>query len=110
MWAQLIRTQVRTDVPVDDVAERLRAVHEHVRAAEQPGSGLRRTLLMQDQQDPHTVYALVVLESEEAARAREQDPRRREGLDAARAAMAGLYEGAPDFTDLTVVAERADDE
>ncbi len=110
MWAQLMRTHVRADVADDDVADRARAVHEHVRAAEQPGSGLVRTLLLQDQHDPHTVYALVVFESEEAARAREQDPRRREGLEAARAAMAGVYEGAPVFTDLTVVAEWAEGE
>jgi hypothetical protein len=108
MWAQLIRTQVRSDLEAAEVADRARAVHEHVRAAEQPGSGLLRTLLMQDQADPHRVYALVVLESEERARAREQDPRRAEGLQAARAEMAGLYDGAPDFTDLTVIAEWED--
>ncbi len=108
MWAQLIRTQVRSDVDDVDVADRVRAVHEHVRAAEQPGSGLVRTLLMQGQEDPHRVYALIVLECEEQARSREQDPRRRDGLEAARAAMADLYEGAPVFTDLTVIAEWAD--
>lgn len=105
MWAQLIRTQVRPDVDAAEVADRVRAVHKHVRAAEQPGSGLLRTLLMQDQSDPHRVYAIVILESEEKARAREQDPRRTEQLDAARSAMAGLYEGGPAFTDLTVIAE-----
>jgi hypothetical protein len=108
MWAQLIRTQVRSEVPAAQVADRVRTVHEHVRAAEQPGSGLLRTLLLQDQSDPHCVYALVVLESEEKARARERDPRRAEQLDAARSAMAGLYEGAPAFTDLTVIAEWED--
>jgi hypothetical protein len=108
MWAQLIGSRVRPDVAAADVADRARAVHEHIRAAEQPGSGLLRTLLLQDQADPHHVYALVVFVSEEMARAREQDPRRAERLETARSAAAGLYEGAPQFTDLTVVAEWAD--
>jgi heme-degrading monooxygenase HmoA len=105
MWAQLIGSRIRSDVEPADVAERVLAVHEHVRAAEQPGSGLLRTLLLQDQSDPHRVYTLVVFESEEKARAREQDPRRAEHLEAARSALAGLYDGAAEFTDLTVITE-----
>jgi heme-degrading monooxygenase HmoA len=108
MWAQLIRTQVRSDLNSEEVADHVQAVHEHVRGAEQRGSGLIRTLLMQDQSDPHRVYTLVVLESEEKARARERDPRRTEQLEAARSAMAGLYEGTPAFTDLTVLSEWED--
>ena len=38
-----------------------------------------QTLTMRDQNDPELVYTLVVFESEEKARAREQDPRRQEG-------------------------------
>jgi quinol monooxygenase YgiN len=105
MWAQLIGSTVRSDVAPADVADRLRAVQEHVRAAEQPGSGLLRTLLLQDQSDPHHVYTLVVFESEEKARAREQDPRRAERLQEARTAVAELSEGPAEFTDLTVIAE-----
>jgi len=105
MWAQLITTQVRSDVDAAEVADRVRSVHEQVRATEQRGSGLLRTLLMQDQSDPHRVYTLVVLESEERARARERDPRRAEQLEAARSAMASLFEGTPAFTDLTVLTE-----
>ncbi len=108
MWAQLIRSRVRADLDGAEAAERMLAVHEEVRAAEQPGSGLIRTVLMQDQADPRQVYALVILGSEEQARAREQDPRRADRLEAARAAMSGLYEGTPVFTDLTVLAEWAD--
>lgn len=108
MWAQLITTQVRAEVDAAELPDRLRSVHEQVRAAEQPGSGLLRTLLMQDQSDPHRVYALIVLESEERARERERDSRRAEQLATARAAMAELYEGAPAFTDLTVLAEWED--
>jgi hypothetical protein len=50
----------------------------------------------------------VVFESEEKARAREQDPRRQEGLQAARAVMADIFEGPPEFTDLIVVDEWTD--
>src|SRR5262245_64828631 len=81
-------------------------VHKQLRAAEQPGSGLVRTLVMHDQKDPSQVYALVVFESEDKARAREQDPRRQEGLQAARAMMADIFDGPPEFTDLRVMEER----
>ena len=40
-----------------------------------------------------------------AARAREQDPRRAELLTQARATMAAIFEGAPEFTDLEVIDE-----
>jgi len=52
-------------------------------------------------------YFLVVFESEEKARAREQDQRRQEGLQAVRATMADIFEGPPEFVDLTVVEEWA---
>ncbi len=76
-----------------------------IRAAEQPGSGLVRTLVMHDQTDPGQMYALAVFESEDKARAREQDPRRQEQLRGARAMMAGILDGPPQFTDLTVTGE-----
>ncbi len=46
---------------------------------------------------------LILFESEEKARAREQDQARQEGLNAARATMAEIFDGAPEFVDLTVV-------
>ena len=98
MWAQLIKMRLK---PGKDTAE----VNNQLRAAEQPGSGLVRTLVMHDQNDPGQVYTLVVFESEEKARAREQDPRRQERLQAARAMMAGVFDGPPEFTDLTVAEE-----
>ena len=98
MWAQLIKTRLK---PGNDMAE----VHKQLRAAEQPGSGLVRTLVMHDQTDPSQVYTLVVFESEGKARARERDPRRQERLQAARAMMADIFEGPPEFTDLTVAEE-----
>ena len=71
MWAQLIQMRLK---PGKDTAE----MAKQIRDAEQPGSGLVRTLMMRDQRDPSRVYTLVVFESEEKARAREQDPRRSE--------------------------------
>ena len=98
MWAQLIKMQLKPD---NDTAE----LDKQLRAAEQPGSGLVRTLVMHDQKDPSQVYALVVFDSEEKARAREQDPRRQEALQAARAMMADILDRPPEFTDLTVADE-----
>ena len=98
MWAQLIKMRLK---PGNDTAE----VDEQFRAAEQPGSGLVRTLMMHDQKDPSQVYALVVFDSEEKARAREQDPRRQEALQAARAMMADIFDGPLEFVDLTVADE-----
>jgi hypothetical protein len=48
---------------------------------------------------------MVVFESEERARQREQDQRREEGLQTVRATMAEIFEGPPEFVDLTVVEE-----
>jgi hypothetical protein len=60
---------------------------------------------MHDQKDPSQVYALVVFESEDKARAREQDPRRQESLQAVRAMMAEIFDRPPQFTDLRVADE-----
>jgi hypothetical protein len=78
---------------------------KEIRAAEQEGSGLVRSLMMRDQADPNRMLTLVVFESEEQARAREQDPRRSERLEAARSIMAEIFEGPPSFTDLAVIEE-----
>jgi hypothetical protein len=98
MWAQLIKVRLK---PGKDTAE----VNKQLQAAEQPGSGLVRTITMYDQNDPTQMYTLVVFESEEKARAREQDLRRQEALQAARAMMADIFDGPPEFTDLTVAEE-----
>ena len=98
MWAQLI--SMRLKAGKDDDLPRL---FEQLKAVEQPGSGLVRSLAMRDQNDPSRVYTLVLFESEEKARARERDERRQEGLAAARATMAEIFDGPPEFVDLTVV-------
>jgi len=100
MWAQMITTRLKAGHEGD-----LPRLIEQLQAIEQPGSGLVRSTAMQDQKDPSKVYMFVVFESEEAARARENDPRRQEGLQAARATMAEIFDGAPEFVDLTVVEE-----
>jgi len=98
MWAQLIQLRLK---PGKDTAE----MAKQIKDAEQPGSGLVRSLMMRDQSDPSRIYTLVMFESEEKARAREQDPRRTEPLAAARSIMADIFEGPPEFTDLEVVDE-----
>jgi hypothetical protein len=98
MWAQLITMRVKPDTDIAGMSQPLRD-------AEEPGSGLVRTLMMRDQQDPHLVYTLVVFESEEKARARERDPRRQERLSDFRAMQAEIFDGPPEFTDLIVLEE-----
>jgi quinol monooxygenase YgiN len=83
----------------------LRGLLDQLRAAEQPESGLVRTTAMRDQKDPQRVYTFVVFESEEKARAREQDPRRQAALEGVRATMAELFEGPPEFVDLEVLQD-----
>jgi heme-degrading monooxygenase HmoA len=95
MWAQLIEMRLK---PGKDTAE----MTTEIRAAEQPGSGLVRSFMMHDQKDPNRVFTLVVFESEEKAREREQDPRRQERLQAGRAIMADIFEGPPVFVDLVI--------
>jgi hypothetical protein len=98
MWAQLIKMPLK---PGKDTAE----LNRQLRAAEQPGSGLVRSLMMHDQKDPSLVYALVVFESEEKARERERDPERQERLQGVRALMDEMFAGPPEFVDLAVEEE-----
>ena len=98
MWAQLIQVRLKRG---KDPAE----MTKQIRAAEQPGSGLIRTLMMRDQTDPTRLYTLVVFENEEKARAREQDPRRNDLLREVQASMVTLFDGPPEFVDLTVLRD-----
>ena len=100
MWAQMITTRLKPGREDD-----LPKLVVQLREAEQPGSGLVHTTATRDTKDPSRVIMFVVFESEEKARERESDPRRQEGLRAARATMAEIFEGAPEFTDLTVVED-----
>jgi len=100
MWAQIIKTRVKPGSEAD-----VAVLIDQLKAAEQAGSGLIRSTAMRDQKDPDALYMMVVFDSEESARAREQDPRREPGLAAARETMGRIFEGAPEFIDLNVVAE-----
>ena len=100
MWAQLSSTRVK-EGQAGAVVEAMHGLREF----EQPGSGLIRTIVLQDQRDPQRVHVLVVFESEEKARAREADPRREAGVQALRAALAEVLEAPPEFTDLDVLAK-----
>lgn len=97
MWAQLITTRLKPGREHD-----LQGLVDQLREAEQEDSGLIRSLAMRDQNDPGKAYMLVVFESEEKARSRESDPRREEALQGARATMAEIFDGAPEFVDLIV--------
>lgn len=100
MWAQLITMRLKPGK--DDELSRL---FDQLQAVEQPGSGLLRSMAMRDRKDPSRVYTLVVFESEEKARAREQDERRQEGLAAVRSTMAEIFDGPPEFVDLDIVSD-----
>ena len=98
MWAQLIRVQIKPGKDLNAIAKELQAL-------ERPGSGLVRTTVMFDQKDQSQAYLLVVFESEEKARAREQDPSRAEALQRVREMMEDAYASPPQFTDLVVDQE-----
>lgn len=106
MWGQLIRTRLAEAKGDDD----LRSLEDEFRALETPGSGWIRTTMTRDQADPSELYIFVVFESEEAARAREQDPARIEGMARARELMAEVFAGPPEFVDLLVVSEAHNEE
>jgi quinol monooxygenase YgiN len=97
MWAQLIRVRLKPGKDLAVAAAQLKAA--------EPGSGLVRETIMHDQKDPGQAYILAVFESEETARTRERDPRRREGQQAMQATMADILADPPEFTDLTVTDE-----
>jgi len=100
MWAQIIKMRLK---PGKD--EELAVLMDQLKSAEQADSGLLRSTTMRDEQDPSSIYTMVVFDSEESARAREQDPRREQGLQSARETMAQIFDGPPEFIDLDVVTE-----
>ena len=102
MWAQLITTRLKAGKE-----QELPKLFDQLKATEQPGSGLLRSTAFRDQKDPSRLYMLVIFESEESARAREQDERRQEGLAALREIMAEVFDGPREFVDLTVVSDFA---
>ena len=102
MWAQLISMRLE-----EGSEDELSGLMDGLDAVEQPGSGLLRSLTMTERDDPRQVHVLVVFESEEKARAREDDPRRQEALVPVREKMAAIFEGSPKFADLDVIVDRS---
>ncbi len=100
MWAQLIKMRAKQGRKQDLVT-----MHERIQALEEPGSGLIRTTIGWDQKDPQVSYVMVVFESEEKARAREQSPGRQEAMAAVTVDMAEVLDGPPEFVDITEVQE-----
>ena len=100
MWAQLSSVRVK-----EGKADVVGSAMEHLRTFEQPESGLLRTIVMQDQNDPARMFVLVVFESEEKARVRENDPRRQAGVQRLRTILAEVLEAAPEYVDLNVIAD-----
>lgn len=100
MWAQLQRVSSKPEKETE-----LLDVFEQLHAIEQADSGLTKTMVMRSQADPTLVFVLVVFDSEENARTREQDPRRQQGLQRIRAAMGDVLDGPPEFFDLNVLRD-----
>lgn len=98
MWAQVQRVSTSPEREAQ-----LLEVFEQLRSIEQDDSGLLQTLVMRSQKDPGEVFVVVVFESEEKAREREQDPRRQEPLQGIRAAMGDVLSGPPEFFDCDVL-------
>ena len=100
MWAQLQKVSSKPEKEAE-----LLDVFGQLRAIEQADSGLLKTMVMRSQADPTLVFVLVVFDSEEKARTREQDPRRQQGLQRIRAAMGDVLDGPPEFFDLNVLRD-----
>ena len=100
MWIQIIKTRLKPGREAE-----LAELMDQLKAIEQPNSGLVRSTATRDQKDPNTIYLIVTFESEEKARAREQDERRQEGLQTARQLMGEIFDGPPEFIDLDVISE-----
>jgi hypothetical protein len=98
MWAQLITARARPDAD-------LTRLHKLIRDAEEPGTGLVRTIVARDQNDPARIYTLVLFDTEDHARARESDPQRQQRLQPARDLMAETFDGQRQFVDLDVLDE-----
>jgi quinol monooxygenase YgiN len=101
MWAQIITARLKPGKE-----DQLSSLVEQLQAAEPPESGLLRTTAMRDQNDPNKVYFMIVLESEEVARARESDPQRQAAMQPVRETMAEIFEGDREFLDLIIVSEK----
>lgn len=101
MWAQVQRVRTNPEKEAE-----LLQVFEQLHAIEQDDSGLLQTLVMRSNADPAEVFVVVLFESEERARVREQDPRRQEPLQQLRATLGEVMAGPPEFFDCDVLVNR----
>jgi len=92
------------DVKPERVGD-LPRIFELLEAAEQPDSGWLRTVVLHDRADPHRLFTVVVFESEEKARERENDPRREEKLGEAQVLLREVLAGPPQFHDCDVLLD-----
>jgi len=99
MWAQIIKTQLKTGRDSDYVD-----LMNHFKSAEKPNSGLLHSFAARDQKDQNSVYMIVIFESEEKARIREGDAERQANLEPARQIMGEIFDGPVEFLDLDIVA------
>ncbi len=102
MWMQIITGRLKSGKEAAFVG-----LMDNLAEIEQPGSGLIREVVTRSQKDPDVIYVIATFESEEAARAREGDPRRQEGLAEVRKGLMEALDGPPEFIDLDVLAEHA---
>jgi antibiotic biosynthesis monooxygenase (ABM) superfamily enzyme len=100
MWVQIIKGRLKTGKEADFLE-----IMDKILALEQPGSGLIREVVTRSQKDPDVVYVIATFDSQEAARAREADPRRQEGLVEERKGLMEVLAGPPEFIDLDVLTE-----
>ena len=100
MWIQIIKGRLKPGKEADFVG-----LMDKLVEIEQPGSGLVREVVTRSQKDPDIVYVIATFESEEAARARETDPRRQDGLAEVRSGLMDALDGPPEFIDLQVLGE-----
>ena len=99
MWAQLITTRLKPGKEGE-----LQRLVEQLRATEQPGrAGALDGDAGPERPEPG-LHVGRLRERGEGPR-RENDPRREERAADARATMAEIFDGAPEFVDLTVVDE-----
>jgi quinol monooxygenase YgiN len=102
MWIQIITGRLKSGREAAFVG-----LIDKLAAIEQPDSGLVREVVTRSQKDPAVVYVIATFDSEDAARAREADPRRQEGLAEVRKGLMDALDGPPEFIDLDVLAEHA---
>jgi quinol monooxygenase YgiN len=98
VWAQLIKFTLKPGHDDD-----LPRIFDQLQGAEQNEGGHISTVVLRSDKNPSDIYAVVTFESEEKARAREQDEARQESLKPLREFMAQAFEGPPEFTDATVI-------